>query len=420
MVALIDANNFFVSCERVFNPKLKGKPVIVLSNNDGCTVSRSNEAKALGIKMGVPLFEIRELVRKEKVHVFSSNYTLYGDLSDRMMQIIASTWPEIETYSIDEAFIDLRGYPESMLPDLAARVRSTILQWIGLPVSIGIAPTKVLAKVASKVAKKNGSGVCALMNRPGIEEALKSFPVEDLWGVGRRYSVKLNSYGIITAYQLSRQSAPWVNKIMTVNGLRIHQELNSIPCIPVERFTAKRKAIGSAKGFGITVSDLGELKEALSTYTSTCAAKMRVQNHAASVLTVFLQTNYFNKQEKQYSGFKTISLPTPTSLSPTLIKYALHALKEIFRPGFNYKRVGILLTGFVPDTTIQEDLFDCLIDRSKLTSIQKTIDKINTRYDRNQLWFACQGLNTKRWKMKQEKLSPKFTTSIKEILEVRI
>ena len=419
MVALIDANNFYVSAERLFNPKLRRKPVVALSNNDGCVVSRSNEAKVLGIKMGVPLFEIRDLVIKENIHVFSSNYTLYGDLSDRMMKIIASIVPEIEIYSVDEAFVDLRGYPEDTLHDLGTRIRSTIQQWIGLPVSVGIAPSKVLAKVASKLAKK-GSGVCSLISHPRIEEALRSFPVEDLWGVGRKYAAKLNKHGVFTAYQLSVQPKAWVNKLMTVNGLRIHQELNRMPCIPVERFIAKRKAIGSAKGFGEAISTLTELKEALSTYTSSCAAKMRAQGHAASVMTIFVQTNFFNKHDQQYSGFKTITLPSPTTLSPVLIRYANHALKEIFRSGLKYKRVGVLLTGFVPESTIQQDIFDSVIDRSKLASIQKTIDRINTRYDRNQLWFACQGLNTKRWKMKQEKLSPSFTTSIKDILVVRV
>ena len=418
MVILVDANNFFASCERVFHPNLRGQPVVIVSNNDACVISRSNEAKALGIKMGVPLFEIKDLVLREKVFVYSSNYTLYGDLSDRMMKVISSIIPEIETYSIDEAFLDMRGYQTSSLLEIGFRIKRTIYQWIGIPVSVGIAPTKVLAKVASKVAKKN-TGVCQLTDCGVIEQTLKSFPVEDLWGIGGRYTKKLNRHGVFNAYDLSIQPRGWVAKNFTVNGLRIVNELNSVPCIPVEQFSSKRKAIGSARGFGQTISDIGELQEALSTYTSTCAAKMRSQHSAASILTVFVQTNYFSKSDKQYGNCKTIVLPSPTSLTPVLLKYANYALKAIYRPGFNYKRVGILLSGFVPDNTIQQDMFLGNRNLSKLAKLQKVVDRINAKYDRNQLGFACQGF-AKRWQMKQERLSKKFTTSIKDILVVDI
>lgn len=418
MVMLIDCNNYFVSAERLFNPAARNKPVVVVSNNDGACISRSNEAKALGIKMGVPLFEIKDLIAKHNVAVFSSNYALYGDISQRVMNIISSIIPEIEIYSIDEAFCDLTGYPLGILEDLGTRIRSTVNQWVGIPVSVGIAPTKVLAKVASKLAKKGSSGVCSLIDPGDIHSALEKFPVEDLWGIGYRYSQKLHGIGIHTAEEFRNLPATFVKKQFSVTGLRIVNELNSISCIPVEQFRKDRKAIGSAKGFGLPVTSLEELQEALSTYLSACALKMRNQKSSTSLLSVFIQTNFFNKLDKQYSNYRTITLPVATNLTPVLIKYASHLLKSIYREGFKYKRVGVLLTGLVPATTIQSDLFE-VKDLTKLSHVQRAIDKLNSRYSRDQVRFACQGFS-KRWKMKQERLSPRYTTAIDEILTVNI
>jgi DNA polymerase V len=415
MVALIDCNNFYSSCEKLFNPQLKNKPVVVLSNNDGCVVARSNEAKALGIAMGVPIFEIKELVDKHNVTVFSSNYTLYGDLSSRVMNIIASNVPEIETYSIDEAWLDLRSYPVNTLPTLAWKIKNQIRQWVGIPVSVGIAPTKVLAKVASKLAKKS-TGVCTLISEGDIKKALGNFPVEDLWGIGYRYTQKLNSVGIQTALQLRTMPAAWAKKHMNVNGLRIRNELNSIPCIPVEQFRKNRKSVGSAKSFGRPVESLSELKEALTEYLSSCALKVRNQQSAVSQLSVFLQTNYFNKADRQYSNYRVVTLPRPTHLTPELLRYSLHALEKIYRPGYKYKRVGVLLTGLVPRGEIQADLFE-VKDISKLSAIQVCMDKLNSRYSRDQVRFACQGFE-KRWQMKQERLSANYTTQLDDILTV--
>ena len=418
MIMLIDCNNYYVSAERLFNPSARNKPVVVVSNNDGAVVSRSNEAKSLGIKMGTPLFEIKDIITKHNVEVFSSNYALYGDLSQRVMSIIAGIVPEIEIYSIDEAFCNLSGYRIDILEELGTRIRRTINQWVGIPVSVGIAPTKVLAKVASKLAKKNGAGVCLLIDEDVITSALENFAVEDLWGIGYRYTQKLHGIGIHSAQDFRNLPATFVKKQFSVTGLRIVNELNSISCIPVEQFSKDRKAIGSAKGFGTPVSSLSELQEALTTYTSTCALKMRKQKSAASILSVFIQTNYFNKQDKQYSAYRTLTLPVASDLTPVLIKYGAHLLKSIYREGFNYKRVGILLTGLVPASTIQSDLFE-VKDLTKLSNVQRTIDSLNSRYSRDQVRFACQGF-TKRWKMKQERLSSRFTTAIDEILTVNI
>lgn len=417
MIMLVDCNNFYASCERVFNPTLRRKPVIILSPNDGCIVSRSNEAKALGVPMGAPIFEIKDLVKTHSISVHSSNFALYGDLSDRVMKIIASMFPEIEYYSVDEAFLDVSEYRPDQLESLAYRLRDTIQQWVGIPVSVGIAPTKVLAKVASKIAKKN-TGVLLLSDPAVITENLARFPVEDLWGVGHRYAKKLHAMNIRTALEFRSLPTTWLKKNMTVNGLRIGMELMAIPCIPVEQFKKDRKAIGCARGFGTTVTTQSELKEALTSYVSSCAEKLRNQKSAATTVSVFLQTNFFNKNERQYSNFKTIPFSEPTNLTPVILKYASHILRCIYQPGFKYKRVGILLSGFVPANTIQQHLFN-RIDGGRLQQAQKTIDVINRKFQRDQVRFACQGF-TKHWQMKQEKLSPRYTTCLKEILTVRL
>ena len=418
MIAIVDVNNFFASCEMVFEPKLRGKPCVVLSNNDGAIVARSPGAKALGIKMAVPIFEVRDIIERERVAVFSSNYVLYGSMSERVFNIISSLAPSpLEIYSIDECFFSLDGCAPEQYERIATQIRNTVGQWTGLAVSVGVAPTKALAKAANKIAKKAPKGVMVLDTYITIAKALMNFPVEDLWGIGHRYAEKLHALGIDTALKFRCLPENWVSKNMTVNGLRLYKELHGIPCFQLEYLAPERKAIGSAKSFGRPVESYDEMREALSQYVSTCAAKLRGQHSCASLLSVFVQTNYFNKRDKQYSNFRTMTLNPVSNLTPELIKSAFFLLKKIYRPGYKYKRVGILLSGFVPDDHHQTDLFETK-DKTKLMAIQATMDLINKKHSRDQVRFACQGFE-KRWKMKQERLSRRFTTQIDEILIVK-
>ncbi len=422
MIALVDCNNFYVSCERVFNPKLEKKPVVVLSNNDGCIVARSEEAKELGIPMGAPLFEWKEFIEKHKVEVFSSNYTLYGDLSERVMNTLSQFSPDIEIYSIDEAFIDLSYLSyvtnsKEKLFEYGTKIRNTVKKWTGIPVSVGIAPTKVLSKVAAKKAKKS-SGVFILVSGKDIEEALSNFDVEDIWGIGRAYSRFLKRNGINTALQLAKANDQWVLKNLTIVGLRIVQELRGTKCLDVEIQPIPNKAIGSAKSFGEPLTSFQHIFNALASYIDECARKLRAQNSLANIIGVGLATNPFNKNEPQYFNSRFTRLHVPTCFTNELITYGYHLLKDIYREGFRYKRVSVLLTGLIPNTSIQTSLFDKL-DRAKLQRLTEVYDLLNKKFGKGIIKFASQG--TKRtWKMKQEHLTPHYTTSWDDLLTINL
>jgi DNA polymerase V len=411
MFAVVDCNNFFASCERVFNPKLHNRPVVVLSNNDGCIIARSNEAKALGIKMGEPAFQIREILKKNNVAVFSTNYTLYGDMSERVMNIISSYAPDVEIYSIDEAFLDLWPLKYHDLQEFALELRKRILRWTGLPVSIGIASTKTLAKVANRIAKKypGYKGVFMFTQESQVHKALNVLDVEDIWGVGRQYSKMLKRNGIYTALQLTQQSDVWIKKHMTVMGLRTVKELRGESCIPMEFVRPDKQGILTSRSFG---------KEAVSTFTTRCAEKLRRQNSVCNLLTVFIRTDRFKPEDPQYKGYKVINLPVPTNNILEMVKFSMKGLELIYRKDYRYKKAGVFVTGIVPDSQVQTNLFD-EVDRQKNEDAIQAVESINQRLGRDKVRLATQGFD-REWRLRQEQLSGNYTTNWDELLLIKI
>jgi DNA polymerase V len=414
--ALADCNNFYASCERVFDPSLNHKPIIVLSNNDGCIVARSNEAKALGIKMGVPYFEIKDIIDKNHVHVYSSNYTLYDSMSTRVMTILSSFTPEIELYSIDEAFLLLNGINIHNLTDYLKKIRHTALRWTGIPVSIGAAKTKTLAKAANEFAKKVYGGVLdlATCRESMIDELLSQLPVEDVWGIGHQYAKLLNYYNIKTAKDFKHMSAEWVKKNMTVMGTRTQMELRGTPCIDIDDQPTAQKGIMASRSFGKPVESLEDLKEAVSLYTTRAAVKLRKQNTLAGSIYVFLATNRFKPEDKQYSNGITYELPEPSDFTSDLINYAINMLEKIYREGYKYKKAGVMMVNLIPNGTLQQNLFQ-KTGSDKKKALMKVIDKINLNWGTNTVHAAATGVNNPRWKMRREFMSPKYTTSWEEL-----
>ncbi|WAC07957.1 MAG: Y-family DNA polymerase [Thermodesulfobacteriota bacterium] len=420
-IALVDCDNFYVSCERVFNPHLKNEPVLVLSNNDGCIVARSQEAKALGVPMGAPFFQYQKLIQDHKVKVYSSNYALYGDMSKRVMETLKRFSPKVEVYSIDEAFLDLSGFTHQRLTEHGQLIRNTIKKHIGIPVTIGIAPTKVLAKIATKIAKKDKTlnGVFDITIHPNIDELLSIIPIEDVWGIGKQYTKLLNSQGILTAKDLKYTPPKWIQKHLTIVGLRILKELNGEPCIPLEELPPPRKGIICSRAFGKPIETLEELTEAISEYVSRAAQKLRSQNSAASFLQVYVSTNPF-KAVPQYINSITSTFLTPTSFTPELIRQAKECVQQIYRPGYQYHDGGVSLGGLTSQKQIQISLFPKIDTqkRNKRTELMTTLDKVNRCWGRNTLQIASQGIK-KPWKMNRSFVSPHYTTRWQEIPVVR-
>jgi DNA polymerase V len=425
MLALVDVNNFYVSCERSFDASLEGRPVVVLSNGDGCVVARSNEAKALNIKMGAPYFQLAELIREHQVRVFSSNYTLYGDMSARIMATLGRFVEDVEIYSIDEAFLSLAGY-ESLYPDLrefAGQLRRTIAHWHRIPVSVGIAPTKTLCKVANYYAKRQPQhdGV-VLLDTPGrIAEALTDFDVGDLWGIGSRYAGLLRRHGIRTAAQFRDAPDDWIGQHLTVNGLRLAYELRGLPCRMLTVDSPPKKAVCSAPGFGRLVPDLDTITQALTTHVARAAQKLRGQQSMAGTMTVFLHTNRFKRSPngelaKQYYNSRTVCLPHPSADNAELSRYAVAALKSIYQFGYAYQKVGIILTNLVPATHRQTACFWNTPDERRLRLLG-TIDQLNHRYGRDTIRLAVQGFDPS-WRTRHQWVSPRYTTHWQEILTV--
>lgn len=424
MYSLIDGNNFYVSCERSFNPSLEDKPVIVLSNRDGCVVARSNEAKASGIKMGQPFFELDALRAEQDIAVFSSNYALYADVSSRFHSGLTHFFDDVEVYSIDEAFAQVDGY-EGIYPSyqgLGQSIRETMDQWLRIPVSVGFGPTKTLAKVANKLAKSTPelNGVCVLDVPEAITQALESFSVKDLWGVGGRYASKLKQNGIETAAQLRDVPDDWINQMMTVNGLRLVHELRGYPCKLLEVNPPAKKVICTAPSFGRLVPDLETITDALTSYLARACEKLRRQDSLCGMVTVFLHTDRYRKTPgnglpaRQYTNSITVSLPHPTSATPELLSYATAALKSIFRFGYNYQKVGVMLTALVPTDYRQIGVF-VAGPNEKLLKLSGVVDKLNCRYGQDKLRLASQLYNPD-WPMKQQYLSKRYTTRWDEIL----
>ena len=431
MYGLVDCNNFYVSCERSFNYGLNGKPVVVLSNNDGCVVARSNEAKALGIKMGVPFFQMEELRQQHDIKAFSSNYTLYGDMSARVMATLGRFVEDVEVYSIDEAFLDLNGY-ESVYPDLiqfARTIRSTVNQWTRIPVSVGIAPTKTLCKVANFYAKRrpeygrsDGPGVLLLDTDAKIQELLTDFDVADLWGIGWRYAGVLKRNGTRTAAQFRDLPDDWLRDKMTVNGLRLAYELRGMPCKMMELEPQPKKTICSAPSFGRLIPNLETITEALTTHVSRAAEKLRKQQSAAGTLTVFLHTNRFKRSPngelaKQYYNSRSVDLPHPSSSTAELVGYALAVLKSVFAFGYEYQKVGVILSGLVPADFQQQALFIDSPDE-RLIKLAGVMDRVNKRYGRDKLRLAVAGYDP-TWHHKRQYMSPCYTTNWRDILRVK-
>ncbi len=419
MYALVDCNNFYASCERIFNPKLENKPVVVLSNNDGCVIARSNEAKALGIRMGEPAFKIEDFINRNGVEVFSSNYALYGDMSDRVMKTLQEFVPQLEIYSIDEAFLDLRGMKHYDLLEYCKIIRQKVKQYTGIPVSIGIAPTKTLAKIANRYAKKHRkeSGVCILDNDMDTIIALQATDVEDIWGVGRQYSRLLKEYHINTAFDFTNTPPNWIQKHLKIVGLRTLEELKGKPCLDLELQAEPKKAILNSRSFGQTQTELCILKEAVANFAARCGEKLRKQNTSTNLVHVFIHTNTFKENEAQYYNSKVIQLPIASNHTPELIGAAHKGLDLIFKEGFNYKKAGVMVSGIVPEDQLQTNLFYEPANTENQRNMMAKMDALNKRMGRDKIKMAAQGFNRK-WKLRQEHKSPCYTTNIHEILTI--
>ncbi len=408
-VALVDCNNFYVSCERVFNLKLENKPVIVLSNNDGCVIARSNEAKALGLKVGDPFFKVLPFVRKAGMSYYSSNYALYADMSARVMAALSHFTPRLEIYSIDEAFLDLAGVKEPSLTEYARRIRSTVRRWTGIPVSVGIAETKTLAKIANRLAKKypHLNGVLDLRGMPEPERTLSLVDVKDVWGIGHRHTARLQRHGIFNAWQLRNADDAWIQKQMGIVGLRLIHELRAIPCLALDLCPAPKKGITCSRSFGNPVESLTDLKQAAATFTTRAAEKLRGQRSLTKTITVFLMTNPF-KNDPQYYNSIWIDLPVATSCTGELIRYATRGVEAIYRPGYKYKKTGVMFAEIVPGECYQANFFD-EENRPRDQRLMRVLDHINTRMGPGALKYAAAGIKP-RWKMRQEYRSPRYTT----------
>ncbi len=401
-IALVDCNSFYVSCERLFNPKIRKKPVVVLSNNDGCIVSRSSEAKALGIKMGEPYFKAKDIILKNNVHVFSSNYSLYGDLSRRVMRTLKRFNSDIEVYSIDEAFIDLSNFLDDEVEKVAQEIRTTVLQWTGIPTSIGIAKTKTLSKVANYIAKKKQSGVTSFIGIENIDLLLEKVDINDVWGVGKQLTKFYHKNGIYNAKQLKNKSNTWIKKNSNVLGSRTAMELRGISCIDIEKTKSKRKSCVVSRSFGERIEKYQELKEAVAGYCLNASEKIRSESLTAKSITVFIRTSPFQDRFGYYSNSKAIDFPIETNDSIEIVKTALTALESIFKNGYRYQKAGVLLSG-LSESTNNKNLFSSEKD-NKINSLMKSIDNTNYRYGRSTLSLASAGVQ-KRCSSKRQHYS---------------
>ncbi len=427
-IALADCNNFFVSCERVFDPKLIGKPVVVLSSNDACVIARSNEAKKLGIKMGEPAFKCAETLKKHKVFVYSSNFPLYGDMSARVMQTLSNYASDIELYSVDEAFLyfptaiafETPQEESAWYMHYAQLVRKQVVQNTGIPISIGVGPTKTLAKIANSLAKKNSAynHVLDLTNHVHLDDILRTIEVGDIWGIGYRYADFLKRHSITTAYDLKQCDDAWVRKHLTINGLKTVLELRGMSCLSLQDLPEKKKSITVSRAFGKNVTSLCDLKEAIACHITTAAEKLRKQKTSTAAITVFVCfTHYYDANRFYHSS--TITLPIATTYTPELISQATRCLEKLFKKGLVYKKVGIILSDFCSSSCIQLNTFATLPNTSKQSNIMKTIDTINAKMGRNKMFFAAAG-TTHSWQTKRAKKSASYTTNWHELLTIHI
>jgi DNA polymerase V len=417
--ALADANNFYVSCERVFRPALEGRPVVVLSNNDGCVIARSNEAKALGLAMGDPYHLNQEKLTAHGVVVFSSNYALYGDMSRRVMDTLADHTPEIELYSIDEAFLNLAGFERRGLVDYARLIRATVKRDTGIPVSIGIGPTKTLAKVANHLAKAQPeTGGVYELEAADADQALAGIEVGEVWGVGPRWATWLEEQGITTALDLKRADPKAIRRKMTVVGERLVYELNGRSCLPLELVTPPRQGLTVSRSFGQTLTALQPIKEALVSFVGRAGEKLRRQGLMAGQVAVFVTTNRFSERQPFYANSATVKLPYPTDFTPDLVEAAVQLLETLYRPGFHYQKCGVMLLDLFPVTQVQADLFDTR-NRSREAWLMRALDSLNANYGARTVRVGNHGGSRPAWAMRQAFRSPRYTTRWRELPVVR-
>ena len=418
-IALVDCNSFYVSCERLFNPSIIKKPVIVLSSNDGCIISRSTEAKVLDIKMGEPYFKVEKIVKENDVKTFSTNFSLYGDISRRIMKTLKQFSPQMEIYSIDEAFLDLSSVKDEDLTKHAYQIRKTILKWTGIPTSIGIAKTKTLSKIANLVAKKEKSGVVNLINSKQTDKILKEIKINDVWGVGRQMTKLYINSGINTAYQLKNMSNSWIKKKTNVFGSRTALELKEISCIYLEKNREKRKNCCVSRSFARKVTKLEELEESVTNHCLNAAEKIRADKQTVKKITVFIRTSPFQKNKNYYANAKDIDLPIRTNDSIELVKQTLIALKSIYRKGYMYQKTGIIFSGLKDFNKYNENLFSTINNEEKRIKLMKAIDCTNNKYGRHSLSIAQAGLN-KKWNIKKQYSSKIDTAHFDFLPTVRI
>jgi len=426
MIAIVDCNSFYCSCERLFRPDLDDKAVVVLSNNDGCIISRTDEAKKIGVGMAAPYYQNKEIIEKNNVAVFSSNYNLYGDLSMRVMDTLRSLVrkEQVEVYSVDEAFLQLGMISENNLYKACTEIKETVEQWTGIKVSIGAGPTKVLSKVANRLSKKNkkeSKGVMVLQSVHEIKDALERTYVDDIWGVGRQYAVKLHNLGIDNGWQLRNMPEEWARKNMGgVVGTRLIKELRGVPCIPMKDPLEVKKMIATTRMFGKPVFELSEIKEAVATYVSRAAEKLRRQYYAATSIQVFVVTNGYRKEKYEYnpqSRYQHSNFLVATADTAELIQYALPLAEKLYEPGLKYLKAGVILGGLVPDNSIQANLF-VHEEQNQKRFLMEAVDNINFSNRDDIIKYAASGLK-RNWKMRQELRSKRFTTRWNELYEIK-
>ncbi|MDO5971554.1 Y-family DNA polymerase [Flavivirga aquimarina] len=417
MYALVDCNNFYASCERVFNPNLRSKPIAILSNNDGCVISRSDEAKALNLPMGAPIFKWEGFCKENNIHVLSSNYPLYGDMSNRVMTILEQFTPDVEVYSIDEAFVQFKGFNGYDFNDYGNQIRQRILKWTGIPTCVGIAPTKALSKVANKIARKfpnETNGVYVIDSEEKRIKALKWIKLEAVWGIGRGLQKRLKAKGCKTALDFVELPDAWVRKNFSITEWKLKKDLEGISKLELDEFQTKR-AIATTRSFEYTFSDIENIKERISTFATSCAEKLRKQGSSCHIIYVMLRSDRHKKGMEQHRVSKAVNLPYPTNSSLIISNCAVESVVSIFKEGIKYKRAGVIVMGLVPTNNYQLHLFER--ENPKHKPLMGTIDKLNAKYENYKIKLGNQDLK-RTWKMRQERLSPRYTTNINDIIKV--
>jgi DNA polymerase V len=418
MFALIDCNNFYASCERVFNPNLQGKPVAILSNNDGCVISMSDEAKKLQLPFGAPIFKWEAFCKENDISVLSSNYPLYGDMSTRVMNILADFSPEVEVYSIDESFLKLNGFENYNLYEYGTTMRSRVLKWTGIPTCVGIAPTKALCKIANKIARSNlkqSKGICVIDSEENRIKALKWTKIGNVWGIGSRLKKRLQEKGCVTAWDFTQLPSSWVLKKFSIVEWRLQKDLQGISKIPLEEVSSK-KMIATTRSFENTYSDLENIKERISTFATRCAEKLRNQESSCHMLVVKLSSDRFQKNSQQHRESTSVIFSYPTDSTLEIANAAIKAVKTIFKPGIKYKKAGVIVTGLVPNNNFQLNLFTH--ENPKHKPLMAAMDNLNKKFKGDKVKLGNQDLK-RTWKMRQKRLSAKFTTNINDIIIVK-